>query len=234
MRKRIIMTGEKNSKHGRLVFSKNNLLWILSFAFLAAFLLLSHSVLKKEVFDFDSIIYDFIRSFHSPMVTKFFHFVTHFAGGYILVGICLLIYCFKRSRRLFWLISLNLVNTIVFNQVLKLFFARERPLGIAIIEESGYSFPSGHSMAAMSFYGLLIYIIYHSRFSSRLKKISIICLSILILLIGVSRIYLGVHYVSDVVGGFCLSLTYLIIFTRFTHKYILRGGSNEKEKEFID
>jgi len=214
-------------KNKIFIFFKENYLWIISFFFFLIFLLIAHSIMKKEVLEFDSIIYNFINSFHSPLLTVFFKIITHFAGGYILIGICILVLLFIKKRRYFYLMSINLMNTILFNQGLKLIFARERPLDIALIEETGYSFPSGHSMASMSFYGLLIYIIYRSDLPKKWKIIGISLLTLLILLIGISRIYLGVHFVSDVIAGFCLSVSYLIIFTKITEKYLWREV-NEK------
>ena len=81
-----------------------------------------------------------------------------------------------------------------------------------IIEESGYIFPSGHSMASMAFYGFIIFLVWKYVKTNK-KWIYTIVLSLLILLIGISRIYLGVHYASDVLAGFILTLAYLIIFT---------------------
>ena len=81
-----------------------------------------------------------------------------------------------------------------------------------LIEEQGYSFPSGHSMVSTAFYGLLIYLIYKNVKNKYIKYTLCTILSILILIIGLSRIYLGVHYVSDVIGGVCFSIAYLIIF----------------------
>lgn len=78
----------------------------------------------------------------------------------------------------------------------------------------GYSFPSGHSMVSMAFYGFLIYLIYNNIKNKYIKWILISSLSILIILIGISRIYLGVHYTSDVLAGFLLSISYLVIYTR--------------------
>lgn len=78
----------------------------------------------------------------------------------------------------------------------------------------GYSFPSGHSMVSMAFYGFLIYLIYNNIKNKYIKWILICSLSILIILIGISRIYLGVHYTSDVLAGFLISISYLVIYTR--------------------
>jgi len=100
-------------------------------------------------------------------------------------------------------------------------FGRPRPTEYRIIDESGYSFPSGHSMVSMAFYGFLIYLVYKKVENKYVKWLLCTLLSILILLIGVSRIYLGVHYASDVIGGFCFSIVYLIVFVRVIEGKIL-------------
>ena len=76
-------------------------------------------------------------------------------------------------------------------------------------------------MVSMAFYGYLIYLICKYVKNKDLKWISIVLLSILICSIGISRIYLGVHYTSDVLGGFLISLSYLIVYTLIVNRYLL-------------
>ena len=109
----------------------------------------------------------------------------------------------------------------VLNQLLKRILQRPRPTEFRIIEETGYSFPSGHSMVSMAFYGYLIYLIYKYVKNKYVKWILIALLSILICTIGVSRIYLGVHYTSDVLGGFLVSISYLILFISTVNKFFI-------------
>lgn len=93
---------------------------------------------------------------------------------------------------------------------LRIFFERPRPDNLRIIEETGFSFPSGHSMASMAFYGYLIYLIFMNVKDRKLRNLLCAGLGILVFLIGLSRIYLGVHYTSDVIAGMCFSMAYLI------------------------
>ena len=87
-----------------------------------------------------------------------------------------------------------------------------------MVEESSFSFPSGHAMASMAFYGLIMYYIYKYVKNKTVKNVICTILSILIFLVGVSRIYLGVHYVSDVIAGFLLSMVYLVLYITFVLK----------------
>ena len=117
--------------------------------------------------------------------------------------------------------SLNLILITIFQLVLKNIFTRGRPIDINLIEEKGYSFPSGHSLTSMAFYGFIIYLISKSDLSKKIKILFITVLSIIILLVGLTRIYLGVHYATDVIGGFTFSLIYIIIYTNIIKNKLL-------------
>jgi undecaprenyl-diphosphatase len=97
---------------------------------------------------------------------------------------------------------------------LKNIFQRERPAEFRLVNATGYSFPSGHSMVSTAFYGFIIYLIWKLEKDPTRRWIGIIGLSLLILGIGISRIYLGVHYTSDVVAGFLISIAYLVVYIR--------------------
>ena len=120
-----------------------------------------------------------------------------------------------------YLIFSNLVIITALNQLLKNILQRPRPTEYRIIEETGYSFPSGHSMISMAFYGYIIYLIYKYVKNKYIKWFSIVLLSILICSIGISRIYLGVHYTSDVLGGFLISVSYLVIYISAVNKFLI-------------
>ena len=139
----------------------------------------------------------------------------------VLAGVLIFMFC-KKNR---WFITIDLVGVTLVNQVIKHIIRRPRPNVLRLVEESGYSFPSGHSMVSMAFYGIIIYLVYKNVSNKYLKWILIILLSLLILSIGFSRIYVGVHYFTDVAGGFLLGLAYLIIYINIYNKRI---GKNEE------
>ena len=95
--------------------------------------------------------------------------------------------------------------------LLKYLFKRKRPLEPLLKAAKGLSFPSGHAITAVTFYGLLIYILFHTADNGAIKISAAIVLTILIILIGFSRIYLRVHYLSDVLAGFIIGILWLNI-----------------------
>ena len=145
-----------------------------------------------------------------------------------LVTLAIILFFFIKDKKISISIIVNLVLITVINQLLKFILRRPRPIDFRIVNETGFSFPSGHSMVSMAFYGFLIYLIYKNIKNKYLKYILMSLLFILIILIGISRIYLGVHYTSDVLAGFLISISYLIIFIDVFNKYEFNGGKNEK------
>ncbi|MGZ4163858.1 MAG: phosphatase PAP2 family protein [Tumebacillaceae bacterium] len=98
-----------------------------------------------------------------------------------------------------------MVGTVVMNQVLKALFHRARPDIHQIVTETGYSFPSFHSMGSFALYGILTFLLWRHIKTGFGRGLMIVVGFVLTVMIGISRIYLGVHYVSDVVGGFLVS-----------------------------
>ncbi|WP_220740068.1 phosphatase PAP2 family protein [Leuconostoc miyukkimchii] len=141
----------------------------------------------------------------------------------ILTIILALIFIYHRQYRLLYFL---LVNVVLFagivTQVIKRIVQNPRPLP-QLVTESGYSFPSGHTMIAILLYGSLIIIVHAYLHNNWLKYIILLTLSVLIILIPLSRIYVNVHYPSDILAG--LSLGYGLL---MTSQYIFHiGGSNQ-------
>lgn len=171
-------------------------------------------IFEKETMFIDLFIYKLIvLSMRNNILTSVFRVITNLGGAYFLIIITILCAIFIKNKKIAFAIPINLILSTILNLVLKNIVERPRPIGYRLIDETGYSFPSGHSMISAAFYGLIIYFIWKNVKNIKLKYISCILLALLILLIGISRIYLGVHYASDVLGGFTISIAYLIIFT---------------------
>ena len=192
---------------------KKNLKWVVLFICLVGFLALAEDVFNKEIMNGDIIGYKLISTFLiSDFVTPIAKFITNFGGAIFLSIATIALLLLIKNKKIGLSIFSNIVIITILNQLLKRILQRPRPTEFRIVEETGYSFPSGHSMVSMAFYGYLIYLIYRYIKNKYVKWTLITILSILICLIGISRIYLGVHYTSDVLGGFLLSISYLVIY----------------------
>lgn len=203
-------------------FVVKNLKWIILFICLIGFCALAEDVFNKEIMKGDIIGYKIVSTFLiSDFATPIAKFITNFGGAMFLVIATITLFIVIKNKKIGISILSNLAIVTVLNQLIKRILQRPRPTEYRIIEETGYSFPSGHSMVSMAFYGYFIYLIYKYVKNKYVKWISIILLSLLICLIGISRIYLGVHYTSDVLGGFLISISYLIIYISAANKFII-------------
>ncbi len=203
-------------------FIIKNLKWIILFICLVGFLALAEDVFHKEIMNGDIIGYKLVSTFLiSDFATPIAKFITNFGGAIFLIIATIILFVLIKNKKIGFSIISNLVIVTILNQLLKNILQRPRPTEFRIVEETGYSFPSGHSMASMAFYGYLIYLIYKYVKNKYLKWTLIVLLGILICTIGISRIYLGVHYTSDVLGGFLISISYLVIYISAVNKFVL-------------
>lgn len=182
------------------------------------FLVIANLLLQDQIHAFDDAVFKVISKLRCKPLTYFFNFITFLCSTWFLIFATVFIMAFAKNKKNALYIGLNVLLCFLLNQTFKLIFARARPVDINLIVESGFSFPSGHSMVSLAFYGFFIYIIVHKKMKKRKKIIYSCLLALLTLLIGISRIYLGVHYASDVLAGFALSMAYLIIYIIIFYK----------------
>lgn len=202
-------------------FIKKNLKWFILLIGLIVFLELAEDVFSKEILKADRIGYELISSFLiSDFATPIAKFITNFGGVLVLVVTTIILLISIKNKKIGLSIFANLCMITGLNVLLKQIVQRPRPTEYKIITETGYSFPSGHSMISMAFYGFLIYLIYQYVKNKYLKISLIAFLSILIISIGISRIYLGVHYTSDVIAGFCIAISYLVLYISSVNNWI--------------
>ena len=178
--------------------------------------------------------YNFLSKFISTPFTFLALFITEFGDLYILTSITLLIIFFSRNKHAKILVPLNFITIIFFNQLIKYIVQRPRPDIFQLTHASGFSFPSGHSMTSIAFYGYLLYLLFKNEKNKNKRIIYSSLLIILVLLIGLSRIYLGVHYLSDVIAGFLLAFIYLVFFIKISEKYYVKGGNKMKKGSLLD
>ena len=193
--------------------------WIIALVAIGIFFAILEDVFEDQILHMDVIIYQFSVVFlRNDTLTFLMKVITNLGNAVPILLITILAMVICRNKKInFWML-LNLIFVTGLNVVLKYGVHRNRPEGYRLIDESGYSFPSGHSMVSVAFYGFFIYLIIKKVSNPYLRNTLVIALSLLIMLIGFSRIYLGVHYASDVIGGFFISLAYLIIFITIMEK----------------
>lgn len=201
---------------------KNISKWIVCGIGILIFATIVVMLLTNNVTSLDNSIYNIIISSKSDVMTMFMTVITMMCNTEFIIVATLLLVLLIKNKKIGGMIASNVVLCSVINTIIKHIFLRPRPVGIKLIEQGGYSFPSGHSMMAVAFYGLLIYIIWNTKWRNVWKIFTTTLLVILILLIGISRIYVGVHFASDVIAGLSISLSYLIIFIELIYKRVIK------------
>lgn len=168
---------------------------------------------NASVDDFDFSVITWVQSFESDKLTQLMEGFSWIGATLpvtllsILAAFCLFFFLKHRAELLLLLCVIG--GSTVLNVMLKLVFRRDRPNLHRIIEETGYGFPSGHSVAAMALYGVLTFLLWRHMKSAKGKS-ALVGIGVLMTLgIGLSRIYLGVHYPSDVIGGYLISGAWL-------------------------
>lgn len=160
---------------------------------------------------FDNAFIWLIRYFASPNLDKVMITITNLGFGLtygvLVLATVVILAIFRRWLELKALI-ICLVGGAALNEILKQAFERARPESFPIVSALGFSFPSGHAMVSLCFYGILAFLIVRKR-SWRWKITGAVVAALLIMAIGVSRIYLGVHYPSDIVAGYAAGATWL-------------------------
>lgn len=171
--------------------------------------------LKSDLLaEYDQQITDYVISHRSPQLTKYFIFVTHVGDIYgyaivLLVFAVMSIFVYKRWKLMLQIVFVLALSAIS-NLILKRFIDRARPGIEHMVSVETLSYPSGHAMSAMAFYGFLMYLFYRFKINIFLKIGVILLLGILILSIGISRIYLGVHFPSDIAGGYIAGFIWVV------------------------
>ena len=206
---------------------------------------LSEEISGKAMRRYDTQITDFITSFRTPELNNFFQFVTDLGDLYayiIATTLAAIFFFFKLKNKwfLFQLLGVLILSALA-NIALKRAFDRARPTIEHLVVVKTLSYPSGHAMSAMAFYGFLTYLVFQIKMKHWLRAILASIFIFLILAIGISRIYLGVHFPSDVAGGFvagliwvafCVVLFNIIALLRLRKRN--RDGSMDEEENLED
>ena len=161
---------------------------------------------------FDDTVRYRVYSMRSDKLTAFWKFITHSGDRYVVIILGIILLLIKSLREKYGVkFAIAALSSTALYQIMKYIFQRPRPdLALRLIEQGGYSFPSGHSMNCLVSYGILIYLLLRYCENRRLAKLLSFGLGLLTILIGFSRVYVGVHYPTDIIGGWSLGIAVLV------------------------
>lgn len=198
------------------------LTWLVCALLIGSFAFVATAIHLHTITGFDDAVIHAVQGMEAPWLTAVMKTFTHIgstAAVGLLAAVGLIWLLLIRHRAQAFLFASVLAGTGIFNQLLKFIFQRERPDFHRLVEIGGYSFPSGHTMMAFSLYTILAYIIWRNLKTLWSRVLVIAAAAFMIFMIAVSRIYLGVHYPSDIVGGAIASALWLIASIAIYQRY---------------
>ena len=180
-----------------------------------AFGYIATAIGNESIAHFDTAVIGFVQGLEAPWLTSIMKVFTWIGSGYVvsliaLIGFIVLFFVLRYRHQAFLLISV-IAGSVLLNSSLKNYFKRERPEIHRIMDANGFSFPSGHSMMAFALYAIIAYIAWRNVKTTMSRVVLILFTALMIIMIGTSRIYLGVHYPSDIIGGFAASALWVTI-----------------------
>jgi undecaprenyl-diphosphatase len=185
------------------------------FGSLLAVIFIARRIFLRENEEMDNQVFAFLKPYINDTNTAIMNFITFFGKHEFLIPANLLLiayYLFFNKHKWYSIkVPAIAVSSLLLMFGLKRFFARPRPADQLLEEAKNFSFPSGHALMSVTFYGLLAYIAWHTIKNKTLKWVVIVLLIAWILIIGASRIYLRRHYYSDVMAGFAMGFLWLVI-----------------------
>ncbi|HET6996603.1 MAG TPA: phosphatase PAP2 family protein [Chitinophagaceae bacterium] len=215
MNKRIQATIKKNLASLALLSVELVIVLILFICALIIFTVIAYGVFKLQYQQFDFIVFDRVAHLVTPGTTSFIRVITFFGNHMFLIPANLLLvvyFLFIKKHRWYSIkVPVVAIGGVLLMALLKAWFNRPRPLIPLLEPVKGLSFPSGHAMMSVSFYGLLIVLVWENIRNNTVKWLLTIFLVLFILLIGFSRIYLRLHYFSDVIAGFAAGIMWLTV-----------------------
>ena len=180
---------------------------------------INNFVLYKYILEIDNFITEKINIIVNSNLTEMFKFITLFGDWYFPVIIILLISILIKEKKYSIILGINYLSSFILSFLTKIIVSRPRPLN-SIPDQ--YSFPSGHTLTSIAFYIMLYYLISKTINNKTFKNSLLVLIIILLILIAFSRIYLGVHYLSDVIGGIILGILFISMNINILKKNIKR------------
>ena len=179
---------------------------------LVLFVLLAILMVTGNLQWFDDPIREWVYSIRNPALTEVLKVITYMGNWQTITLLCIVLLLFRKTRLRYGVrVSAGAIFVTIFNRIIKLIFKRPRPEeSLHLIEEGGYSFNSGHSITSMVVFGLLIYMVRKYVRNRKAANILTAALAVPWIFIGLSRIYMGVHFPSDVLAGWALGAAVLV------------------------
>jgi len=194
----------------KFIFTRS---FIISFISALGFAAIAVLIGEQRIAWLDDRLISLVQGWQSDSLTSIMKFFTFIGSGFpvvmITAMIMIILYFGLKYRGELLFFTGVVVGSALLNTGLKLVFHRARPTLHRIVDANGFSFPSGHSMAAFSLYGVVCFLLWKHMGNIYARAVLILIGCSMTVTIGVSRIYLGVHYPSDVLGGFLASATWL-------------------------
>lgn len=195
---------EKNSKKTQIVIIINCL---------AIFFALWLMVEMGHASLIDDPVRNAIISMRTGWLTPIMKAITYMGNWQFITAVCIILLAFRKTRLAYGVpLSIGAIFVSTANKGIKALVMRPRPdIDMFLIEQGGWSFPSGHAITSMFFYGMAIWLIRKKIKNRTAANIMTLLLAIPMVFVGISRIYLGVHYPTDVMAGWCLGILAIVI-----------------------
>lgn len=186
----------------------------------------------ERVAGFEEWIYAESTEHMSPVITAVMKAVSYIGDVLFIICLSLLLFAIPKVRNDYAIpVSSAIIVSTVLNLILKSIIARTRPDVMRLVEVTNYSFPSGHAMVNMALYSMIVLLIHNYVKNVKIQISAFLFFGTLVTLIGFSRIYLGAHYVTDVIAGWCMGLVISVSLYHLWKRKIYFNDIKIKESE---
>ncbi len=201
--------------------NKTKIRLIIGIAGAAGFCILLFSVITGHAAAFDDPIRNFFYDLRCEWLTPIVKAITYMGNWQSIAILCLILLILPPLRTTYGVpVASGAIFVTILNKIIKNIVQRPRPDDILhLVQEGGFSFSSGHSITSVFVYGILIYLIRTNAQNYALANVLTVLLCIPLIGVGVSRIYLGVHYPSDVLAGWCLGISVIVLMVEILYRF---------------
>lgn len=172
---------------------------------------LADEVVEKDTLYADEAVLNFINGLSSPWLDRLVVFATTFGGVLVVTVVAAALtvrYGLRHKWRLALFVAFSIGGLLIVNSILKVFYQRERPeLWNLIVNEATYSFPSGHAALSCGLAAVICVMVWRTRWRWYAAVVALLY----VIMIGFTRLYLGVHYPTDVIAGWLLAGAWVVV-----------------------